>query len=120
MFDKLDNWLQNSDVGVSKEQYLEMCELMGTEPVEEDMPLDMSDFPYEAQQAVQVFGLLKDVWDPFGGNYLGKDLTIIFQVFDLLEVENSSRKLVFKIVQHLDHCRAAIIKRKQESKKPSK
>lgn len=93
---------------------------MGTEPVEEDMPLDMSDFPYEAQQAVQVFGLLKDVWDPFGGNYLGKDLTIIFQVFDLLEVENSSRKLVFKIVQHLDHCRAAIIKRKQESKKPSK
>lgn len=113
-------WLQNSDVGVSKEQYLEMCEMLGTEPTESDIPPDFNDFPYEAQQAVQVFGLLKDVWDPFGGNYLGKDLSIIFQVFDLLEVEPCSRKLVFKIVQHLDHCRAEIIKLKQDSKKPSK
>ena len=120
MFNKLDNWLQNSDVGVSKETYIEMCEMMGTEPNEDDMPLEMSDFPYEAQQAVQVFGLLKDVWDPFGGNYLGKDLSIIFQVFDLLEIDHHSRKIVFKIVQHLDHCRAAIIKRKQDAQKPSK
>ncbi len=112
--------MQNADVNVSKETYIEMCEMMGTEPNEDDMPLDMSDFPTEAQQAVQVFGLLKDIWDPFGGNYLGKDLSIIFQVFDLLEIDHNSRKLIFKIVQHLDSCRAAIIKRKQDSKKPSK
>lgn len=93
---------------------------MGSEPNEDDMPWDFNDFPYEAQQAIQVFGLLKDIWDPFGGNYLGKDLTIIFQVFDILEVENHNYKLVFKIVQHLDHCRAKIIKNKQDSKKPSK
>lgn len=97
-----------------------MCEMMGTEPIEDEMPFDISDFPMEAQQAVQVFGLLKDIWDPFGGNYLGKDLGIIFQVFDLLEIDHSSRKLIFKIVQHLDSSRAAIIKRKQDSKKPSK
>ena len=113
-------WLQNSDVGVTKDSYLEMCELMGAEPNEADIPPDYNDFPYEAQQAIQVFGLLKDIWDPFGGNYLGKDLGIIFQIFNILEIEEHNYKLIFKIVQHLDSCRAAIIKRKQDSKKPSK
>lgn len=115
--------MQNADVGVSKETYLEMCEMLGSEPLEEEIPPDIGDFSLEVQQAIQVFNLLKDVWDPFGGNYLGKDLSIIFQIFDLLEIDLPSRSLIFKIVQHLDYCRAGIIKRKQEvksSQKPSK
>lgn len=115
--------MQNADVGVSKETYLEMCEMLGNEPLEEEIPPDIGDFSLEVQQAIQVFNLLKDVWDPFGGNYLGKDLSIIFQIFDLLEIDLPSRSLIFKIVQHLDYCRAGIIKRKQEAKslqKPSK
>lgn len=122
MFKELDTWLQNSDIGVTKETHLEMCEMMGTVADEDSLPPDLSDFSHEVQQAVQVFGFLKDMWDPFGGNYLGKDLSIIFQIFELLQVEESDKSLIFKIVQHLDYCRAQIIKRKQEaqaSQKPS-
>jgi hypothetical protein len=116
----LDTWIQNSDIGVSKETYLEMCEMLGTEPNIDEMPPDLSDFSYEVQQAIQVFGLLKDVWDPFGGNYMGKDLSIIFQIFDILQVEKCDTSLIFKIVQHLDYCRASLIKRKQDAKASQK
>lgn len=97
-----------------------MCDMLGTEPNENEMPPDLSDFSYEVQQAVQVFGLLKDVWDPFGGNYMGKDLSIIFQIFEILEIEKTSQSLIFKIVQHLDSCRASLIKRKQDAKASQK
>ena len=48
---------------MTKEQYFEMCDMLGTEPDESEMPIEQEDFPYELQQAFQIYYLLRDVWE---------------------------------------------------------
>lgn len=93
---------------------------MGLEPVEEDIPPDIGDFPEIGQQSLLIYNCLSDCWDTMGGNYLGKDFAILFQLFELFEVDKESQKLCFKLVQHLDSCRAEIISIKLKAKEASK
>ena len=70
----LVNYIQNSTLSVTKETYFEMCELMGNEPIEEEIPIEYDDFPIEVQQAFAVYRMLRDEWDTMNGVYLGKTL----------------------------------------------
>ena len=72
---------------MTKDRYFEMCEALGSEPEESEIPIDMEDFPEEVQQAFQIYYLLKDNWDTMGGNYLGKDTSTLFNFFDLYDIE---------------------------------
>lgn len=104
---------------MTKDRYFEMCEALGSEPVESEIPVDMEDFPDEVQQAFQIYYLLKDIWDTMGGNYLGKDTSTLFDFFDLYEIEKPNRLLIVSLIQHMDAARSKLISQKQKAKEPS-
>jgi len=59
---------------MTKDRYLEMCEQMGNEPIEDDIPPSWEDFPTVAIDAVNTFNQLGDRAYPDIG-YIGKDYT---------------------------------------------
>lgn len=101
---------------MSKEAYFEMCELLGTEPKDEDIPVELGDFPDLVQQMLNIYSILKDVWDPMGGNYLGKDFSIVFQLLDCYSIDSREEALiVLDLIQFVDSVRYKIIKAKTEA-----
>lgn len=111
-------YLQNQDVGMTRTHYIEMCEMMGDPIVEEDLPWEFEDFPHEVQTSIIVYSYLRDIWDGMSGSYMGKDMSVLFDIFDLLEVDKTDQKLVFKFLKIIDSVRSKIIDNKRE--KPSK
>lgn len=66
------------------------------------MPLTSSDFPEEVQVAFFIFSMLSDRWDGMSGTYLGKDWSIVFQLFDLYEVYDQTTVMYFmKLYEHI-------------------
>lgn len=53
------------------------CEQLGNEPKAEEMPIDFEDFPKIVQDAIVIYSILPDVWEGFGGTFLGKDYSIL-------------------------------------------
>lgn len=101
---------------MTKENYFEMCEMMGTEPQETDIPVEISDFPDEVQIAFQVYQVLQDHWEGMSGTYMGKNLTGLGEILDVYEVEKSDRKLILELINLIDRERMIQYdeKRKQE------
>jgi len=74
-----------------------MCEQLGTEPKDEEIPVGFEDFPYEVQEALQIFYILPDIWDGMSGTYMGKDYTLLkYLMEDIFEV--SDRKQTMQII----------------------
>lgn len=86
-----------------------MCEALGSEPVEEEIPIDFEDLPVTAQQAFAIYSKLKDEWDYMGGNYIGKNYSGILDILTLLEVPVEDRKTMFELITIIDSHRAAAI-----------
>jgi hypothetical protein len=100
---------------MSKDTYFDMCEQLGQEPVESEIPVDLEDFPLIIQQCFKIYWVLKDCWDPMGGSYLGKEYSIVFELFKVYEVEQEEEKLLMlDTLQYIDKVRSDIIR----SKKP--
>jgi hypothetical protein len=74
-----------------------MCEQMGWEPRDEDIPLDPSTLSIEAQQALIVLQSLPDNWEGMSGSWMGKDYSGLSTILDIYEVEN--KRLVFEFVK---------------------
>lgn len=102
---------------MTKESYFEMCELMGNEPVEEDIPVEYEDFPIEVQQAFTVYHMLRDEWDMMGGSYLGKSMVGIKDLLDISEVDASDQKFTIMLVRMIDSVRSEEVNRKISEKK---
>lgn len=98
--------------------YFEMCETLGTEPVESEIPVEFEDFPLEVQQAFGVYRMLRDEWDTMNGLYLGKSLIGIKDILEATEVEPDEHKLVVMLVRMIDSVRSEEINRKEQNKKP--
>ena len=77
------------------DQYLEICEQLGTEPDPQKMPLTESSFPTEVQVAFFMFSLLSDVWEGMSGTYCGKDWSHCSQLFDIYNVDDPKTTLYF-------------------------
>lgn len=99
---------------MTKEKYLEMCEMLGTIPSEEEMPVELEDLPIVAQISVTIYETLGDEWEYMAGNYTGKNLQNLFEIFDLYEVEKEERLIVYKILCILDNIRKKIIRQKNK------
>lgn len=101
---------------MTKDQYFEMCEMMGTEPVDSEIPVELDDFPDEVQTAFQIYQVLQDHWEGMSGTYMGKNLTGLGDIFDVYEVEKCDRKLVLELINLIDRERMSQYetKRKQE------
>lgn len=101
---------------MTKQAYFEMCELLGNEPKDEDIPIELSDFPDLIQQILSIYSILKDTWDTMGGSYLGKDLTILPMLLDCYSIDTKDEILiVLDIVQYIDLVRYKLISSKQKA-----
>lgn len=74
-----------------------MCEQMGWEPNEDEMPLDASFLSLEAQQALILLNALPDKWEGMSGSWMGKDYSGLLAILDIYEVDN--RREVFELLQ---------------------
>ena len=104
--------------GVTKETYFEICEQLNSEPLEEEIPVELDDFPDELQEAINVYFRLRDDWDGFSGTYLGKNFTGLADILDIYQINNESRQDVLDWIFIIDRVRAKCIldARPKESK----
>jgi hypothetical protein len=104
---------------MTKDAYFEMCEMLGQEPLEHEIPVEVSDFPELVQQCFVIYGMLPDRWDSMGGGYMGKDYGIVFQLFDVYNiVDNEEILLCLDFLQHMDGVRQKLIAEKIKAKSP--
>lgn len=57
---------------MTKEQYFELCEQLGTQPKDEEIPLELGEFPIEIQQIFLLYENLEDRISEFNGVFIGK------------------------------------------------
>jgi hypothetical protein len=104
---------------MSKDAYFEMCEMLNQEPIEEEIPVEIGDFPDLVQQCFVVYGILPDCWDSMGGGYMGKDYAIVFNLFQVYDITDSSEVLLsLDFLQHMDSIRQKLIAEKIKAKSP--
>jgi hypothetical protein len=104
---------------MTKESYFEMCEMLGQEPIEDEIPVDINDLPFLVQQCMLMYGLLEDRWDSMGGGYLGKNFSTVFDFFKVYEIEDTESLLVLELLQHMDAVRSKIVAEKIKAKSPA-
>ena len=102
----LASFYQNSSVGMTKEAYFEMCEALGSEPIEDEIPVELNDFPEEVQSAIIIYNRLRDDWDTMNGNYMGKSLVGFKDILDIFEVPFEDRKLLLDWIHVIDSTRS--------------
>jgi hypothetical protein len=105
---------------MTKEQYFEMCEMLGSEPDESEIPVDMEDFPDEVQQSFQIYYLLRDVWEGMSGTYMGKDFSTVFDFFRLYHIDTRDQLLTMGFIRQIDSVRSEIFHEKQKAREASK
>lgn len=105
-------------MGVTKDQYLEMCEALNSEPLEEEIPIEYEDLCLDVQNALGIYFKLKDEWDTMNGNYMGKNYSGIADIFTILEVPKEDWKVTFDLIGIIDRHRSEIIRKEKEKTKP--
>lgn len=104
---------------MTKDAYFEMCEMLEQEPIEEEIPVEIQDFPDLVQQCFVIYQVLADNWDSMGGGYLGKDYSIVFNLFNIYNITESEEILLcLDFLQHMDSIRQKLIAEKIKAKSP--
>lgn len=103
--------MQNSNVGMTKDTYFEMCSMLGEEPVDDNIPVEVDDFPLEVQHAFIVYRMMRDEWDSMTGDYLGKSFIGINELMDAVDVDIADRKFTTVLVRLIDATRSEEIKK---------
>lgn len=116
----LDSYFSNKEVGMTKAQYLDMCERMGTEPLAHETPMEIGDFPPDIQLLFQIVNTLPDKFDGFSGYYMGKDFQLLEYLLDLYEVDD--RKMSIQIIMNIINKQVSQYnaKKQRESKRKTK
>lgn len=91
---------------MTKEQYFEMCEALGSVPKESEIPLDFSDLILEVQEVLHIYNLLQDSWDYMNGNYIGKNFSYLETVLKMYDVPHELQKTYFELLVTVDRIRA--------------
>ncbi len=92
---------------MSKETYFEMCEALGSQPIEEDIPVEFEDLHDEVQEGLIMYNMLQDNWDGMTGVYLGKVMNGIMDLLSLMEIDD--KKTCITIVSIIDEIRSKIL-----------
>jgi hypothetical protein len=101
-------------LAMTKDQYFEMCEALGNEPIESEIPVEFDDFPLEVQQAFNAYRMLRDEWDTMSGIYLGKSLIGIKDVLEATEIEPNEYKFIIMLIRVIDNVRSEEINSKKK------
>jgi hypothetical protein len=99
---------------MTRERYLEVCEMMGNEPIDSEIPIEFEDFPIDVQQAILVYRMLKDEWEGFNGLYLGKSFIGLTEILDYMEIDLEDRKLIVQLIKLIDTARANLINKREQ------
>lgn len=94
---------------MTKEAYFEMCEALGSEPLEEEIPVDYEDFCLDVQEALGIYQKLRDEWDTMNGVYLGKNYVGLVDILALLDVPVEDRRTQFELIGIIDRHRSKAI-----------
>jgi hypothetical protein len=89
---------------MTSERYILMCEEFGDEIDWAVMPPDFMDFPGYVHSAIRIFNALPDNYTGTMETvlYVGKDYGALSTLFELYQVADEDRLLVFDVVQFLD------------------
>ena len=79
------------------EQYLQMCEQMGWEPNEDEMPKDASHLSYNVQGALVLYNALPDIWEGMSCTWMGKDYSGLMDIMDIYSLDN--KKEIFNLLK---------------------
>jgi hypothetical protein len=82
---------------MTQDQYIDMCEQMGWEINEEEIPKDPSVFSIQVQQALMLLNILPDKWEGMSGTWMGKDYAGLEAIMNIYEIDD--RREVFDLVQ---------------------
>jgi hypothetical protein len=91
-----------------------MCEMLGSEPIESEIPVEFDDLFDEVQEAIRVYNMLQDNFDSMSGVYLGKILNGINDIMEIAQVDD--KRTCFTVLQIIDNVRSKLI----NTKKPAK
>jgi len=106
--------LNNTDTGMTRDRYLEMCEQLNQEPDPERIPPEAEDFPGIVIDAINCYNALGDnVVADIG--FLGKDYTSLPYYFEIYEVNSIEDKTLF--LEILNYLESRAIKHSQEQLK---
>lgn len=114
----LDSFFQNMSAKMTKEAYYEMCEALGSEPIEEEVPVEMEDFPEEVQEAIGLYYKLRDDWDTMNGVYMGKSYVGLRDILDIMEIPFEDRKYVLEWVTIMDNARSKMLEAQRPKTQP--
>jgi len=100
---------------MTRETYLDMCEQLGSQPIQSEIPVMLEDMPIDVELAYNVYNLLPDKIDSFNGVYYGKELDKAPLMLEFLEIQ--SKKDIFKIIIIIDSLeKTEINKRKKDGR----
>lgn len=94
---------------MTKEAYFEMCEALGNEPVDSEIPVEFGDFFIDVQEAFGIYQKLRDDWDTMNGNYMGKNYAGILDILTLLDVPVEDQRTMFELIGIIDSHRSKSI-----------
>ena len=97
---------------MSKETYLEMSEQLGTKPEDGDIPTDFSELKKQSQLALSLFEYCTDKWDTMNGSYLGKDLSNIKFLLELLDIDKNEWLQVIELLNVIINIRIDSVNKK--------
>lgn len=101
---------------MTKQQYFEMCEALGTNPVESEIPVELSDFPIEIQTAITIWFSLPDNIDTFNDGYYGKHLTGITEILQIYNVDSKDWKFMYQVIQRINSIKIERYNKKKSAK----
>jgi len=101
---------------MSQETYYDMCEQLGINPEDGDIPVTFEDLTIQTQYAFTIFQYLPDNWDSMNGVYLGKNFDNVDFIFELLDIDRSNWLSVINLLNNIIALRMKKINSKRRSK----
>ena len=99
LWTRLEKWQKHKDSKMDKDRYLSMMDELGQEPVLEEIPPGIEDFPNIVIEGINTFNSLGDRIYPEIG-YIGKDYTNLPLYIEMYKIEDTDTFL--EIILRLD------------------
>ena len=94
-------YLDHSNIGMTKDQYLEMCEQTGEEIDWDRCPPNIEDFPEIVVDSLNIYNSLGSRIFPDVG-YTGKDYSNFDFLLDLYKIEHHNKEFLMEIMLILE------------------
>jgi hypothetical protein len=94
-----------------------MMEILGSSPIEEEIPYSREDLTLQTQWVLNLYDLLPDRWEGMSGTYLGKDLNLLPVLFSEFNAEKHDRMYAWKIIPVIDNFVSQDVAAKVKAKK---